>query len=605
MEEPYNSDEDNEYNIIYEMDEDAENESETEEEEEEEERGEEEYIPVVNSHRVSSNIGLNSGRDSVEEGRSKRSRVEQGGGGGRETLIGDENAECSQGKECNPIEIDGLFCPICMDAWTNEGDHHICCLPCGHLYGLSCISKWLKQKRSSAKCPQCNRKCSLKDVRKLFAPRIVVVDNESQKTIRSLEVKCAFLEKKNADSSRKESEWLKREAELNHKVKQLAERTTCLEHLLGDLQSRSIISNAAENINSKFCRQGSSCSFVSEGELQVEGASLFDIDAVGQMVLLVRRLPKIGGSHVLTKLNLLPPHESEDIFFPSSMKIIKDLQISPFNRGHALCASLGKKLSVLSSESNSVILSYDLPAAAWSCSWDLNSSNHIYAGLQNGSLLAFDVRQTGSPLESRPGLTRNPIHTVRSLQSSSSSGVRTLLSASSIGICEWNFGHTEERPSLVHETADQGVCISLAYCYSSDDIVATFRPKLGMPNEMVVTQPSLSPSATIGQGVLGSNLHLKREGDKYTKSGIASARVSDIRLPKSVIIDTGSNNRPVFGIEDEGGLILQELPSFTFSQRLMSHKRLISDMKYTSNLSRGILGCLSEETLQLFSSKIS
>ncbi|WCJ34519.1 Transducin/WD40 repeat-like superfamily protein [Euphorbia peplus] len=568
--------------------------SETEEEEEEEEEDEDEddgeesggdnFIPVVNSPRVSVNV-----RDSAEEGRIKRSRVEHGG----------------DGDEKNGGEIEGLFCPICMDAWTNDGDHHICCLPCGHLYGLSCISKWLKQKRASAKCPQCNRRCSLKDVRKLFAPRIAVVDNESQTTIRSLEVKCAFLEKKNADSSRKESEWRKNEAELNQKVKQLTERTSYLEHLLGDLQSRSTISNAAETINSGLCSQVSSCNFVSQGELQVEGASLFDIDAVGQMVLLVRRLPKIGGSHVLTKLSLLPPHESEDIFLPPSMKIIKDLQISPFNRGHALCASLGKKLSVLSLESNNVILSYDLPAAAWSCSWDLNSSNHLYAGLQNGSLLAFDVRQTGSPLESRPGLTRNPIHTLRSIQSTSSSGVRTLLSASSIGISKWSFGHSEERPSLIHETADQGVCISLAYCASSDDIVATFRPKVGLSNEMAPTQTSLSPPATIGQGVLGSVLHLKRDGDKYTKSGIASVKVSDIRLPKSVIINTGDNNRPVFGAEDECGLILQELPSFSFAQRLMPHKRMISDVKYTRNQSRVLLGCLSEDTLKLFSSRIS
>lgn len=33
------------------------------------------------------------------------------------------------------------------------------------------------------KCPQCNRKCTLKDVRKLFASRVVAIDGESQKVI--------------------------------------------------------------------------------------------------------------------------------------------------------------------------------------------------------------------------------------------------------------------------------------------------------------------------------------------------------------------------------------------------------------------------------------
>lgn len=38
---------------------------------------------------------------------------------------GAEEAEVSQGSEWNQSEIDGLFCPICMEAWTNDGDHHI------------------------------------------------------------------------------------------------------------------------------------------------------------------------------------------------------------------------------------------------------------------------------------------------------------------------------------------------------------------------------------------------------------------------------------------------------------------------------------------------
>ncbi|PWA89436.1 Zinc finger, RING/FYVE/PHD-type [Artemisia annua] len=43
-------------------------------------------------------------------------------------------------------------------------------LPCGHMYGSSCINKWLQQSsRSSRKCPQCNTLCKLKDVRPLQA----------------------------------------------------------------------------------------------------------------------------------------------------------------------------------------------------------------------------------------------------------------------------------------------------------------------------------------------------------------------------------------------------------------------------------------------------
>ncbi|GKA77899.1 zinc finger, RING/FYVE/PHD-type containing protein [Tanacetum coccineum] len=45
------------------------------------------------------------------------------------------------------------------------------CLPCGHIFGISCIKRWL-QTGSSRKCPQCNTFCTLKDVRPLHATRL-------------------------------------------------------------------------------------------------------------------------------------------------------------------------------------------------------------------------------------------------------------------------------------------------------------------------------------------------------------------------------------------------------------------------------------------------
>ncbi|CAK7343198.1 unnamed protein product [Dovyalis caffra] len=506
----------------------------------------------------------------VEEERNKRRRVEKLGDRGDTYCShgGNDGGESSQSSQSNRSEIDGLFCPICMEAWTSEGDHHICCLPCGHLFGLSCIEKWLRQRGRLAKCPQCNRKSALKDVRKLFAPRIAVVDEESQKRIRFLEEKCASFVKKDADMCKKETEWKRREAAMQLELQKCKVRTTYLEHLLGDLQSRqSGFATAVRgsqgqyesgnSIYSDFYGQRSSSSFMLQRELRADGARLFDIDASGQILLLARRVPMMGGSHLLTKMSLIPPHDSEDIFLPPGTKIIKDLHISPYNGSLALFASLGKKLS-------------------------------------NGSLLVFDMRRTAGPVESRLGLTTNPIHTVHSLKHISTlpSGVKAVVSASSIGMCQWNFGGEEERPFSIPETTNQGVCISLAYCTSSDDIVVSYRPRVELSHE-AVSQPLLTPSLATGQGVLGSHLHLKRLGSNYEKLGIACATVSDIRLPKSSIIDRG-NQKPLFAAGDEAacGLILQELPSFTVVQRLKSHQHFIYDVKseiFEEVISPGVL----------------
>ncbi|PQP95957.1 E3 ubiquitin-protein ligase RFWD3 isoform X1 [Prunus yedoensis var. nudiflora] len=226
-----NGDRDDENN--YDEDEEVEEfEEEEEEDEEEEEEDEEddfidadyatylaELLPSSFGHHAGGIAGETEARNGPEEGREKRRKI---GGPGTSSLGGIGSAEGSQGNEWNRSVIDGLFCPICLDAWTNDGDHRICCLPCGHIYGMSCITKWL-QRRNSRKCPQCNQKCKLKDVRKLFVSQVLSVDEESQKRIRVLEDKCASLEEKVADLSKKEAEWLKREGELQQKVQQCTE----------------------------------------------------------------------------------------------------------------------------------------------------------------------------------------------------------------------------------------------------------------------------------------------------------------------------------------------------------------------------------------------
>ncbi|GAB4856610.1 hypothetical protein Ancab_014526 [Ancistrocladus abbreviatus] len=124
-----------------------------------------------------------------------------------------------KGEELDESEIDGMSCPICMDPWTSDGEHTICCLPCGHLYGMSCIKSWLQQ-QNPGKCPQCNKVCKLEDVRRLYGAQIAVVDKELQEKIRLLEARCVSLQLKDADWCRKEAEWKQKEADLQLQLTQ-------------------------------------------------------------------------------------------------------------------------------------------------------------------------------------------------------------------------------------------------------------------------------------------------------------------------------------------------------------------------------------------------
>ncbi|GKB33960.1 retrovirus-related pol polyprotein from transposon TNT 1-94, partial [Tanacetum coccineum] len=47
------------------------------------------------------------------------------------------------------------------------------CLPCGHMFGMSCIKQWMED-RSRDKCPQCNKFFLLESVRLLYATRLCI-----------------------------------------------------------------------------------------------------------------------------------------------------------------------------------------------------------------------------------------------------------------------------------------------------------------------------------------------------------------------------------------------------------------------------------------------
>lgn len=56
-------------------------------------------------------------------------------------------------------------CSICQEAWIENGNHQLASLHCGHVFGESCIQRWLSE---SDRCPICNQEAFRDDVRKIF-----------------------------------------------------------------------------------------------------------------------------------------------------------------------------------------------------------------------------------------------------------------------------------------------------------------------------------------------------------------------------------------------------------------------------------------------------
>ncbi|XP_011024368.1 PREDICTED: E3 ubiquitin-protein ligase RFWD3-like isoform X2 [Populus euphratica] len=510
-------------------------------------------------------------------------------------------------------DLDGLNCAICMEPWRSEGDHQVSCLPCGHLYGFSCICKWLQRPVPTTKCPQCNAKCKFKDIRKLYTTPVVVIDEGLQKKVESLENEIGSLKTEKSDLLDIQDNLLEIQDNLLKLLRKLKEKPACTENTsfeqMGSKPHQFFNPKEAQGFScgSYSSKQLLHCNFKLQHELAIEGGRLFAMDFSYQNLILTRRIAGMGGMHMLNKVNLINPRENEDIQLPPSTKAVKDIQISPCGR-LTLLASLGKKLSILSMESNNIVVTYNLRVPAWSCSWDLNSPHYVYAGLQNGMLLVFDMRGTLNPLQSMVGPVPGPIHTMYPLTQNLvlGSNSQKLLTASSLGLCVWNTD-TGKRPFLVPGFENQGMCTSLAYGPLSDDIVASYHPKSKKSNATVNSQcidPDLSPFP--GSATLCSQLLVKRISDShYRNLGSTSAYLSNGHMARTAIINM-QNCFPLFAYGDEAtrGLRLKELPSFNVTQNLKPHHHPILDVKYAHNQDTGILGSVSEDKLQLFSADL-
>jgi E3 ubiquitin-protein ligase RFWD3 len=83
-----------------------------------------------------------------------------------------QEAQALQAPHCSQGDGGILACSICLEATAIGGPHQVSSLACGHCFGHACIVEWLTRKKrgNGGRCPQCNRKSKLADVRKLFVP---------------------------------------------------------------------------------------------------------------------------------------------------------------------------------------------------------------------------------------------------------------------------------------------------------------------------------------------------------------------------------------------------------------------------------------------------
>ncbi|XP_077166724.1 E3 ubiquitin-protein ligase RFWD3 isoform X2 [Paroedura picta] len=374
-------------------------------------------------------------------------------------------------------EESGDTCAICFEEWTNAGGHRLSALRCGHLFGYSCIERWLKGQ--AGKCPQCNKKAKRSDIVVLYARTLKALDTTEQEHMKS---------------SLEKEQMLRRKAELESaqsrlQLQVLTEECTKLRQQVQELKTlmaQHHTSSSQQPTNSRSGLPG--CPSPSQGQHKYHFGRAFVVSPAGScrvmaycdvLSCLVISQPSPQstlipgyGIKMMSAVNL-----NSSQYVPIHSKQIRGLAFSNRSDGLLVSAALDNTLKLTSLTTNTVVQTYNTGRPVWSCCWCLDNTNYIYAGLVNGSILVYDLRDTTSHVQELvTEKSRCPVVSLSYLPRMASAALPHggLVSGTLEGACFWEQKADSYRPH--HLPLETGGCTDLQTEASTRHCLATFRP---------------------------------------------------------------------------------------------------------------------------------
>lgn len=259
-------------------------------------------------------------------------------------------------------------CTICLNVYTVAEVHRPTSLECGHLFGNSCIKKWFNRQKL-ALCPTCTKKCRLRNLRPIYATKIVVrEDSEMTEKIIALQEEKKKIEMEN--------------------VRLL----TLVELLQNELKrnEKKCVSKNAEISTYKFLKK---YPFMCK-----ERNVLVEYDSCENVILMSFCEKEAFGVRKIDAINL----SNTDICFQKRLGElynalekarnvrINDLKVSPFNDGTVvLCYQ--NIVCMLNIANGSILVSLSFQQKITSVAYDYDNRNIIYAGDIKGYLYKINL----------------------------------------------------------------------------------------------------------------------------------------------------------------------------------------------------------------------
>ncbi|VEN40124.1 unnamed protein product [Callosobruchus maculatus] len=301
--------------------------------------------------------------------------------------VNPEPKDDSRKRSLSEDEDDGRLCPICLDNWTNTGDHRICSLKCGHLFGYKCVTRWLNSQPKKS-CPTCKKKVNKCDLRYIYAKKLIAVDaTEVERLKRELN---RVIEEKNKviiDLSK----YACREQMLIQENQSLKQQIIELSNGRQDqrLQSGSVNDFHSSNPvrlymdkSLELCRQS--------------GCRVFDTKLPLDMIMASMRAPNaLFPGYGIRKINI---SQYKTLSFMHLHQLqIRDMAFHPL-QNWILTVSMDKSFKVVDTLSNSVTYTTTQQMPLWSCCWDATNQFYLYVGTQSGFVAKYDLRTMNEPV---------------------------------------------------------------------------------------------------------------------------------------------------------------------------------------------------------------
>ncbi|XP_043979955.1 E3 ubiquitin-protein ligase RFWD3 [Gambusia affinis] len=376
-------------------------------------------------------------------------------------------------------DSEGETCSICFEVWTTAGEHRLSALRCGHLFGNTCIKRWLKAQGSAAKCPQCNKKAKNSDIVLLYAPKLRALDNSEQENLkRSLEQEQSLRRKAELESA----EYKLKLQVVTSKFGQAQQELQELKALIAQTGRSSAPPSSSSMFSLNQRADGSRAAqySFSKAVLVSQSGGCRVLSYCEPLCCLLASQPSPQSTLVpgcgVKKVSLVNMKASQ--YVPIHSKQIRGLSFSRENNSLLLSAALDNTVKLTSLLTNTVVQTYKTNKPVWSCCWSLDNSNYVYAGLSNGSVLVYDTRDTSTHIhELEPLRSRCPVASLCYVPrvASSSFPCGGLIAGSLEGACFWEQeNETTYRPHIL--PLESGGCTDIQVETESRHCLVTYRP---------------------------------------------------------------------------------------------------------------------------------